>query len=92
MATLTSFSDRNPTPRRSPRPEPPAPGPPAAGASVGGGWRPTNPEAASRRDPAAGDPSVSSWQLYQGGAIQLHPDTANDDQFLQKLQAGSKSP
>lgn len=39
MATLTSFSDRNPTPRRSPRPDPPAPGPPASGASVGGGSR-----------------------------------------------------
>lgn len=57
MATLTSFSDRKPTPRRRPRPEPPAP---EAGASVGGGSRSMAAAAALRGekrgevDPTAG--------------------------------------
>lgn len=59
------------------------------GASVGGGWRPSNPPEASVRDPSAGNPSLSSWQLYQGGHIQVHPETDAKDDFLTKLKGGS---
>ncbi|UZJ57064.1 hypothetical protein CBS101457_006384 [Exobasidium rhododendri] len=61
------------------------------GAGVGGDWRPTNPPQASRLDPAAGNPSLSSWQLYQGGQIQMHPETAEGDDCLQMLQNGTKT-
>ncbi|PWN42098.1 calcium-translocating P-type ATPase [Ceraceosorus guamensis] len=55
-------------------------------ASIGAGWRPTNPPNASLADPAVGDPSVSSWQLYQG-AIQMHPETDRNDPFLNTVGA-----
>ena len=56
---------------------------------IGGDWRPTNPPEASRTNPAAGDPSLSSWQLYQGGQIQIHPETDKKDTFLESLQSGA---
>jgi len=58
------------------------------GAGIGGNWRPTNPPEASRTNPAAGDPSLSSWQLYQGGQIQIHPETESEDTFLESLKKG----
>lgn len=58
------------------------------GAGIVGNWKPSNPPEASRSEPAAGDPSLSSWQLYQGGKIQVHPETAPNDDFLETLKGG----
>ncbi|MCO5599770.1 hypothetical protein L7F22_053877 [Adiantum nelumboides] len=56
------------------------------GAGIVGNWHPSNPPEASRSEPAAGDPSVSSWQLYQGGKIQVHPETSSNDEVLETLK------
>jgi Ca2+-transporting ATPase len=58
------------------------------GAGIVGNWHPANPPEASRSAPAAGDPSLSSWQLYQGGKIQVHPETSSTDEFVSQLKEG----
>lgn len=55
---------------------------------IGGNWRPRNPPEASISNPNAGDPSVSTWNLYQGGEIQFHPETKKSDTFLEELESG----
>lgn len=55
------------------------------GAGIVGNWKPTNPPEASRSSPASGDPSLSSWQLFEGGKIQIHPQTAPNDTFLDTI-------
>lgn len=62
------------------------------GAGIVGNWHPTNPPEASRSAPAMGDPSISSWQLFEGGKIQIHPQTAPNDTFLDTLKLGGKKP
>ncbi len=60
------------------------------GASIGSGWRPTNPREASMKDPAAGQPTMDSVELFQGNRLQFHPDTKNDP-FLERLKAGKRA-
>ncbi|KDN51974.1 calcium-translocating P-type ATPase [Tilletiaria anomala UBC 951] len=57
------------------------------GASIGSGWKPTNPREASMKDPAAGDPTLDSVELFRGERLVFHPDT-KDDEFLERLKGG----
>ena len=54
------------------------------GASVGSGWKPTNPPEAHLADPAVGNPSLSSTELF-AGKVQFHPETKNDP-FYEKFK------
>ncbi|PWN53499.1 calcium-translocating P-type ATPase [Violaceomyces palustris] len=58
------------------------------GASIVGAWKPTQAEGATLHDPASGDPSVSSQELYKGGKLQFHPDTDESDTFFGRLKNG----
>ena len=57
------------------------------GASVGGGWKPNNPEL--RSTPTGEKPrTLSARSLFQEGRLQFHPDTSPDDPYLQELKNG----